>query len=104
MAAITCQQCKGRRLKPQSLAVEVSGKDINDITSMTIKQAILWINSLFEESFNSVSSDANKNLVLTERERSIATQIVREIDARLRFLNNVGLDYLTLNRTASTLD
>ena len=70
---------------------------------MTIKQAILWINSLFEESFNSVSSDANKNLVLTERERSIATQIVREIDARLRFLNNVGLDYLTLNRTASTL-
>mgnify|MGYP001185250054 FL=1 len=103
MAAITCKQCKGRRLKPQSLAVEVSGKDINEITSMTIKQAILWINSLYEESFNSVSSSANKSLVLTERERSIATQIVREIDARLRFLNNVGLDYLTLNRTASTL-
>ena len=101
MAAITCKKCKGKRLKPQSLAVEVSGKNINEITSMTIKEAILWINDLYKETSNHVNS--NKDLVLTERERSIATQIVREIDARLQFLNNVGLDYLTLNRTASTL-
>jgi excinuclease ABC subunit A len=103
MAAITCQQCKGKRLKPQSLVVEVSGKKINEITSMTIEEAILWVNSLYKEKSNLTNANVYKDVALTERERTIAIQIIREIDGRLRFLNNVGLDYLTLDRTASTL-
>ena len=82
-----CDACGGTRLKPESLAIKISGLSIADVTRMSIKQA----REFFE------------NLELTEREQTIAHQILKEIKQRLDFLINVGLDYLTLDRTAGTL-
>lgn len=82
-----CEACKGSRLRPESLAIKINGLSIADVTRMSIKQAL----EFFE------------NLQLTERELAIAHQILKEIKQRLTFLINVGLDYLTLDRTAATL-
>ena len=87
MRQTECPECGGRRLRPESLHVTVSGKNIFEITSMSVKR-------LFEI-FNS--------LELTETEEKIAWQILKEIRSRLDFLISVGLDYLTLERKASTL-
>ncbi|MGD8778539.1 MAG: excinuclease ABC subunit UvrA [Ignavibacteria bacterium] len=83
----TCSTCKGGRLKKESLAVKFNGKNISEITSLSIEKA-----KLFFEDVN-----------LTEREEVISRQILKEIKSRLSFLLNVGLDYLTLNRSARTL-
>ncbi len=83
----TCPSCKGARLRPESLAVTVGGKSIMEITALSCKDA----------------RDFFDNLQLTERERAIAAQILKEIRERLGFLVNVGLDYLTLDRSAGTL-
>ncbi|NOY77149.1 MAG: excinuclease ABC subunit UvrA [Calditrichaeota bacterium] len=83
----TCPACGGARLKPESLAIKIKGFTIHALTKMSVKEA----NHFFE------------TLDLSEREEQIAHQIVKEIRARLHFLINVGLDYLTLDRTASTL-
>ena len=83
----TCPVCGGTRLKPESLAIKIKDLNIHDITEMSVKEA----NHFFE------------TLKLSEREEQIAHQILKEIRARLQFLINVGLDYLTLDRTASTL-
>lgn len=83
----TCPSCKGARLRPESLAVTVGGKSIMEITALSCKDA----------------RDFFHNLQLTERERAIAAQILKEIRERLGFLVNVGLDYLTLDRSAGTL-
>ena len=82
-----CQSCHGARLKPEALAIKVGGKSIYETTEMNVADAQKFFNSLD----------------LTEREQTIARQILKEIDARLGFLVNVGLDYLTLNRAAGTL-
>ena len=82
-----CQECQGARLKPESLAVTVGEKNIQELTSMTVLAAKDFLNGL----------------VLTEREATIARQILKEINARLGFLVNVGLDYLTLDRAAGSL-
>ena len=87
MNVLPCPECKGARLKKESLSVKVGGKSIYDVTRLSIKQAIHFFNSL----------------KLTEREEIIAHQILKEIKTRLRFLINVGLDYLTLDRAAGTL-
>ncbi len=87
MTEIPCKACHGARLKPESLAVTVGGKNIYEVTTMTIRGA--------DEFLSSVK--------LTEREEKIARQILKEIHARLSFLLNVGLDYLTLSRSAGTL-
>ncbi|HIE08856.1 MAG TPA: excinuclease ABC subunit A, partial [Armatimonadetes bacterium] len=89
MAANPCPACKGARLRPESLAVTVGGKNIYEVTQLTIRQCL----NFFEELEGS----------LTERERAIAHQILKEIRQRLRFLMDVGLDYLTLDRAAQTL-
>ena len=83
----TCPDCSGARLKKESLSVTVGGININDFCNKTIVQAIEFID----------------NLKLSERERSIATLIIREIKDRLTFLNSVGLSYLTLSRQSGTL-
>ena len=75
------------RDSPESLAITVGGKNIAELTRYTILEARSFIN----------------NLSLTEREKQIARQVIKEIDARLGFLVNVGLDYLTLDRSAGTL-
>lgn len=82
-----CQTCHGKRLKPEVLAVTIHGHSIMDICEASITQAA----ELFE------------NLKLSEREQTIARQILKEIKARLSFLVDVGLNYLTLARTATTL-
>ncbi|NMC32204.1 MAG: excinuclease ABC subunit UvrA [Veillonellaceae bacterium] len=87
MTSKPCPVCLGTRLKKEALAVFVGGKNINEATRMTVQE----------------SRNFFRNLDLTEREQAIAHQIRKEIDARLGFLVNVGLDYLTLDRAAGTL-
>ena len=87
MSIKPCTTCHGARLKPEVLAITVGDKNINEVTQLTIKEAL----------------DFFSKLQLTEREQVIGAQILKEINARLGFLNNVGLDYLTMNRSAGTL-
>ncbi len=87
MTENACVVCKGRRLKPEVLAVKINGYNIAEVTDMTILEA----------------ADFFENLHLTERQMLIGHQILKEIKARLNFLVNVGLDYLTLSRAAGTL-
>jgi excinuclease ABC subunit A len=87
MAEQPCPGCKGYRLKKESLAVLISGKHVGEVTSFSINEA--------HEFFSS--------LELTEKEMQIARMIFREIEERLGFLINVGLDYLSLSRSAGTL-
>ena len=101
MMSRPCQACKGRRLKPEALAVTVCGINIMDATGKSITQALDWVRAIGGES--SSSNGASPDEVLTNREKAIAAQILKEIEARLRFLFDIGLDYLTLSRTASTL-
>ena len=87
MAIKPCTTCHGARLKPEVLAITVGGKNIEEVTDMTIKEAAQFFSSLS----------------LSQRELVIGEQILKEIKARLGFLNNVGLDYLTMSRAAGTL-
>ena len=91
MTSLPCQNCNGNRLKPQALAVTVGNRNIIDITDDSIISASKWIQSL------------SGHESISERDITIGSQILNEIDARLQFLLNIGLDYLTLSRTASTL-
>jgi len=87
MSASICPSCKGARLKPEALAVTVGGRNIDELTRMSIEQLELFF----------------RELSLTPRQEQIAHQIVKEVRARLGFLTNVGLNYLTLSRSATTL-
>ncbi|MEM1199034.1 MAG: excinuclease ABC subunit UvrA [Pseudomonadota bacterium] len=84
-----CEACGGYRLKPQALAVKLAGKHIGEVSMMSIKDADSWFREL----------DAS----LTKKQREIAVRILKEIRERLKFLNDVGLEYLTLSRTSGTL-
>ena len=84
-----CEVCGGKRLKPEALAVKVGGVDIADISNLSISKAFLWFSTLEDD--------------LTEKQIEIARRILKEITDRLRFLNNVGLDYLNLSRSSGTL-
>ena len=90
MVTRMCPVCQGKRLKPESLSVTVGGRNIMDVTAMSVVQAIDWVKEV----------DAG---VLSEREKIIAAQIFKEILARLGFLKDVGLEYLTIARTSGTL-
>ncbi|MBP8918528.1 MAG: excinuclease ABC subunit UvrA [Micropruina sp.] len=87
MREVPCPTCAGARLKPSSLAVTVSGRNIAQVSSMSIGEV----------------SEFMRGLELTEREAKIAERVVKEINERLRFLLDVGLDYLTLARSAGSL-
>ena len=87
MSSVPCPDCHGDRLRPEILAVTVGGINISDFCKMSVKQAL----------------DFMENLSLTEMQQRIAGQILKEIKSRLLFLSNVGLNYLTLARAASTL-
>ena len=88
-SASTCEFCGGKRLKPEALAVKICGFDIMDASQMSIKAALEW--------FSGVEAQ------LTPKKAEIAHKILKEIIERLNFLNNVGLDYLTLSRQSGTL-
>jgi excinuclease ABC subunit A len=98
MAAQLCQSCNGNRLKPEALAVRVVGLSITDVCAKTIDESLMWVATLTLK-----GSEPGSTFGLTVREMTIARQILKEIDARLRFLSNIGLQYLTLDRTAQTL-
>ena len=85
--SVTCPTCGGARLKPESLAVTIAGKSIAKLTSLSVDRALEFV----------------ETLELNGREEQIARQIVKELRARLGFLVNVGLEYLTLDRSATTL-
>ena len=105
MGSRPCQACEGRRLKPEALAVTVCGLNITEVTDKFVSQALEWVRAIGSDPSGASASTngAGPEGVLTPREKAIASQILKEIEARLRFLMNVGLDYLTLSRTASTL-
>jgi len=88
-----CPVCQGKRLKPESLAVTIGGSNITDVSIMPITQALEWVAELSN----------TRNAILSEREQMIAYQILKEIEARLGFLRDVGLDYLTIDRPSATL-
>ena len=85
----TCDSCRGHRLKPEALAVKVAGLHIGEVTGMSIAAAASWFAGLEQR--------------LSAFQRRIARRILREINERLEFLVNVGLDYLTLSRRSGTL-
>lgn len=87
MTASPCEECHGKRLSPESLAVTVGGLNISDFCEMSVVKALEFVN----------------NLELTERVQMIAKLVLREIRERLTFLNSVGLGYLTLSRSSGTL-
>ncbi|MGB7915690.1 MAG: excinuclease ABC subunit UvrA, partial [Rhodomicrobium sp.] len=84
-----CEECAGFRLKPQALAVKVDGKHIGQASRLSIRAANAWFNELPDK--------------LSAKQNEIATRILKEIRERLRFLNDVGLDYLALSRNSGTL-
>ena len=84
-----CEKCKGQRLKEEALCIKIDKQNISQITSKSIDDARDWFNNL--------------KVVLTEREKKIAHHILKEINERLNFLLNVGLNYLTLSRESGTL-
>ena len=87
MSEVLCPDCHGNRLKPESLAVTVGGKNISELTDMSVSAAV----------------DFFSTLELTETQRLIGERIIKEINSRLGFLKSVGLEYLTLSRSAATL-
>jgi excinuclease ABC subunit A len=91
MTSRPCPVCKGKRLKPESLAVTIDGKNIMEVTVLSVTQALELVARLSGDS------------VLNPREQMIAHQVFKEIQSRLGFLRDVGLDYLTLERPAATL-
>ena len=125
MRSRPCQACGGQRLKPEALAVTVRGLNIMGFTGKSIAQALEWVRGtgvdgadgrgdppVSPTNGSSVGRDVSQPVdgdrpsedeELTGREQAVARLIVKEIEARLRFLVNIGLDYLTLARTASTL-
>ncbi|MCL0076023.1 excinuclease ABC subunit UvrA [Dehalococcoidia bacterium] len=97
MSSRPCPVCQGQRLKPESLAVTVEGRSISQVISFSIAEALGWVELL------EGSGDGGSKPVLSPREQVIARQILKEIRARLGFLMNVGLDYLTLDRPSGSL-
>jgi len=107
MEVQTCPACKGNRLRPEVLAITVADKNIMDVTSFSIENARQYFLSMIPEADLSkeekkICKTKSKN-ILTENEYKIGKTILKEIINRLSFLENVGLSYLTLNRSAVTL-
>ncbi len=92
MVSSPCPQCQGNRLKPETLAVTIGGSNIVGVSSMPVTRALEWVATL-----------GGPKTVLSQREQMIAGEILKEIGARLGFLQNVGLDYLGLDRASATL-
>ena len=87
MNQLTCPECQGKRLRRESLHIKINGKSIHDFVTMTVEAALDFLDQL----------------QLTGRKRAIAGPLIKEIRERLTFLANVGVEYLTLERTAATL-
>ncbi|MCR5746530.1 MAG: excinuclease ABC subunit UvrA [Lachnospiraceae bacterium] len=89
MRITACETCKGQRLKSESLAVTVDNKNIYELTQLSVKQLLTYFNEIPDS--------------ITEQQQVIGKQIIKEIHSRIKFMNDVGLDYLTLSRATATL-
>ncbi|MCI0849088.1 MAG: excinuclease ABC subunit UvrA, partial [Chloroflexi bacterium] len=98
MSARACQSCGGKRLRPEALAVKVCGLGIMEVCAKNIGQAAEWVRDIDPD-----APGPHKKKVLTTREKTIANQILKEIEGRVKFLEGIGLDYITMDRTARTL-
>ena len=108
-----CPECGGLRLRPESLSVTIVGRTISEMTSLCVSDAVDFFTALDEGRPTDIEGargvpheeawESERTLTLTEREHTIARQVLKEIKARLGFLMDVGLDYLTLDRAAMTL-
>ena len=125
MSVRPCPTCGGKRLRPEALAVTVAGKNIYEVTHLPVLDSLDWVRKLqgLDEEVSTANGRTYSNghsgepitglqpiaggggqaPLLTPRQTAIAHQVLKEIAARLQFMVNVGLDYLTLNRTAVTL-
>ena len=108
MAQQPCRGCEGKRLKQEALSVTVSNLSIIDVTKKSVAEAIKWTQHIWKASDKSEDSttkshNEQKDVSLSEKEIAIGAQILKEIYTRLQFLENIGLEYLTLDRRASTL-
>ena len=95
MSGVVCPVCNGQRLRPEAIGVTIAECSIMDLTGMTVSRLLPWVRALR-------GTDGNPAR-LSEREMHIAHQILKEIESRVGFLVNVGLDYLTLSRASGTL-
>jgi excinuclease ABC subunit A len=95
MSASACPVCQGKRLKPETLAILIDKINIMNVTAMSAVEASSWVHNIMGES--------DGKPVLTPNEKTIAQLIVKEIDSRLGFLKDIGLGYLTLDRSSATL-
>jgi excinuclease ABC subunit A len=88
-SSTTCDACDGHRLKQEALAVKIDGKHISEITELSVRRSLEWFTELSGK--------------LSDKDNEIASRVLKEINERLGFLNNVGLEYLNLSRTSGTL-
>lgn len=88
-SSTTCDACDGHRLKQEALAVKIDGKQISEITELSVRRSLEWFTELSGK--------------LSDKDNEIASRVLKEINERLGFLNNVGLEYLNLSRTSGTL-
>ena len=95
MTKVLCPECDGKRLRPEALAVKIANESIDEVTRLPVNQLCDWVTRL--------QGDVNSDSELSDRDLKIGSQILREIDARVTFLNDVGLGYLTLSRSSSSL-
>ncbi|HOY46734.1 MAG TPA: excinuclease ABC subunit UvrA [Candidatus Dojkabacteria bacterium] len=95
MRELPCPLCLGKRLRPEALAVTILGKNINEVSMMSLSDLKNWVRGLILAS--------NEEDALSEIEKQVVKQVIKEIDTRLDFLLAVGLNYLSLNRSATTL-
>ena len=98
MSARPCPSCDGKRLRPEALAVQVCGLSIMDVCAKNIGQAAEWIRDIDPD-----APGSHTERVLSTREKTIANQVLKEIEGRVNFLEGIGLDYVTMDRTARTL-
>ncbi len=117
MMALPCEACRGTRLRPEALAVTVAGVNIAEVASWPVKRTLAWVRGLAGEGNQAPApaqlaangqdggtpAQARPSAALTGQQKMIARRILRELEARLRFMVDVGLDYLTLDRSANTL-
>ena len=106
MAAQPCTSCDGKRLRPEALAVRVGGMGITEVCALTIDNSLRWVRSIDNDGTAAKARGKGRRkapATLTPREMTIGRQILKEIESRLKFLADIGLDYLSLDRSAQTL-
>jgi len=114
MSQQICPTCQGRRLRPEAAATTLAGRAIQEVTSMSVCDALAWVEGLWPAGAPQVGelgsrtgcakdTDRNENYTLSEEQFSIAEEVLKEIRERLQFMLNVGLHYLTLDRPAPSL-